>query len=309
MAGTGIGALLALGSVWLREKSGPSLVDRGQVCAWLCDRDGDRILGLDEDAFEVRRYNLAEPLELAPVAGGAVWVLSARGPGAGGGRSLALLDEGGACLLELPLDVALQPRAGPDRSVELLVGQLSGRSHVRVSSGGEIECLAEVPGAIAWCTGPAGTLYLGPGEVRSLLPGGLTVRRILGGTLLGAARTPDGWTLLRKLGDALLLEGLSSRLVTRWKRDISGAALEELARRPLVPGVNGGVWVIHRGGKLVYFDETGRTGAAQFLSQSPVVAAVSNCQGDLWPITLGGCLRLDCSGVAQPGQGGYAGLY
>ncbi len=69
-----ISASIALGWSKVRKAQGPA--QNSRVAVWLCDRDGDRVFGLDRDLLVVNSVALRAPVEVEARPDGGAWIVS-----------------------------------------------------------------------------------------------------------------------------------------------------------------------------------------------------------------------------------------
>lgn len=69
-----ISASLALG--WSKVRGAQSVTPPARVAVWLCDRDGDRVFGLDRDLLVVNSVALRAPTEVEARPDGGAWIVS-----------------------------------------------------------------------------------------------------------------------------------------------------------------------------------------------------------------------------------------
>jgi len=302
--GLGLGALAALCAVLVRRALEGPPFEPGAPRFWVADRDGGRVVGLDQDLFVAREWCAPWPVALAARADGMLWVLSAVDGRPAGRHELLLLSADGerraVTSFDGPARLALDERG----KAVLLSSGSGARPIVRVDELGRPSVLAALEGAL--CIAVArGEVLVGDGSGRVHLiasEGGHRTESI-GGRLVEAAADAGngGWWLVDAAPPGRVLR-LDSELAVVWVRELAGCAR-------LVPLPAGGrVWVSDgRGDALLRLDDDGRTELELGpLPLAGVHAAVATTDGGLIARAPGALLRWDGEGRRRPGQAGFA---
>lgn len=90
---------------WAVTREARPPAPNSRVAVWLCDRDGNRVVGLDRNLLEIRSVPLRAPLEVEGRADGGAWIVSAAQADPLGPHELARLSAAGA----LSVVAALEP--------------------------------------------------------------------------------------------------------------------------------------------------------------------------------------------------------
>jgi len=319
-AALGLGALGALGAVWLDggwswpggQASTGQASHGGAPALWLCDRGAKRVVALDRQGFVVDEVRAPLALEVAAGAEGGLWILqaTARGPRAPRRLTLFPAERGAGPTLELARAWGLEAAGS---GVRLLAGVAGEEVLLELSPEGSQREIASLPGASRWCSSPAGSLVvLGEGRRLELLrpASGAPVAepRQLEGACLALAPAPEGWYILEQLAERRRLSRLGAELERVWSRHELWKGGGGLQGDFLLPSLEGGVWVLGRRGELARFDGRGELRAGGRSLQGPVLGGCPDPAGGCWLFTPGGCLAIDVDARPRPGQGGFVEL-
>jgi len=297
--------LFAWGWAVAREPRPPATGSR--VAVWLCDRDGNRVLGLDRHLLQVRSIALRAPLEIEARSDGGAWVVSAAAGDPLGPHDLLRLSAAG----ELSLVAALKP-------VFDLCSDEAGRALVLDLGDGAARLQLFEPGsALAWSRVWPGALSAVARADRVLVgtsagslalfdlsaPGSAPRVAQVGGLICDLAQgpRPGTWWALDAQGASRLLL-LDENLGVEWS---TGIGLHALHLAP-VPGVER-VWLA---------DSTQpharRFGAGGLLEidrpDMPLGGLDRACawnEGAALFTAPGALLHLDAHGQGAPGQAGF----
>ena len=301
-----VGLLSALGAAIPGREAPPP----GSPVVWACDRDGQVLVGLDEDGLRSAQRPVPWPLEVAVGRVGDPWVLAAPGPAPGSARLLIRVAAEPDSRLVLPLEGATGLRCDASGVAYFLTGHGGRRILGRVRTALGLEVLCPAPGATHWAPLDGGFLFAGPE--------GLVLHGTDGPALprdafrpwrpgescegLGPARGGGAWVLTR--------DG-SHRLLRRVDVELRTLAVHSwpLPRGPAVPGVlveREGLppWVVEARGPRLEGRPYGGRGPSPWPLPLGAGAAVG---GRLWLAAPGACLLFDLDERLRPiwGQGGF----
>lgn len=294
-------------------RAAPPRPTDGVVRAWVADRSGGRVVGLDQELLVAAEVVLPWPVAVAPRTGGGAWVVSAEEGRPLGPHALRRIDasaavEGPPAVLgmlvdladldghdALLLDRAADPQAAP--TIRLL----------RASAGVAPRLLAQVDGGR--CLAARGDeVLVATGDGRALLFDAVTGaprgEAAVGGVALDAARGPggDGWWVLDGTQGGRLLR-LADDLELQWEQLV----LNQPTRIGAHPREER-VWLASA--TEPHALRVGPGGAIELVLPALPLAGVeaSLCLDDGGALFAapGAVLRYDGAGAAQPGQGGFA---
>lgn len=315
-AGAAVGGALlgltsgALGASGAFGASGAS--GGGPVAAWLADRDGGAVVGLDRERLVVRRIALESPVELALGPDGDLWVACAGAAGPVGPHRLLLVeDESGRIERELALGPVLDLESiegGSGAVLAVEFGSTGARQVVRVSPTGAVTMVERSEDA--FCAAAAfGCTLVGSerGELRLFGPDGQRLaRRDFGGVLSDLAPGPESgtWWVLDAAGGAggTRLALLGRDLAPRW---VVPAGLAALTLTPVREAER--VWLCDGEGALVRRFGPGGSLELAHIGLAHVGASRASVgnDGSVWIAAPGALLCLDAAGGSVPGQGGF----
>lgn len=322
----GLGVTLALLAAWLvvdvdPRSSSSAAFGSGAILAsaasmdsrphlWICDREGDQLLGLDRDGFVELRLEVRSPVEVAPGPSGACWVLTALERFPKGRRGLVAVEAREFRLPARDVGPAWSLHGGPLGRGRFLAGSGQDTRLMETQLGSGPTALLECPGATRALQGEGLGLVLGNQDSWFFeeKDTGRAIRRDLRdepGSLWAASR--EGWRCLRRGSEGWRFEDYSSRgeFLRSWRTRV----FEQSGIRPvaLLGAAGGGHWLVARGGEVFLLSNEGRRRWRRRLDLAPVLGAALDRDGVLWLLTPGGCLGLDEDGHVRPGQGGLEG--
>lgn len=307
-----LGAGAVIGScVLLARASSPAVAPPGNPVAWVTDRDGHELIGLDPDLLVARSTPIPWPLEVESTRDGGVWVLRSANGQPGASVRLVRLAADGTAITTLFLDQAegldvldgeqalVLSREGND--VRVLRVRTEGSWFV-VHAGPDVRCAAASRGSVLVGTStgvvrridPATALVVDELQLEDPVP----VDDVEPGPTPGTA-----WVLAGGGTGRLYL--VNEDLTVRWATGV-GFACRSVAG---VPGQER-AWIgAENAGRLV---RIGPNGVFELdVSGLPAVglgALVPWRKGGVLALTPGAVLNVTSTGTLAPGQGGFAWL-
>ncbi|MCZ6596999.1 MAG: hypothetical protein O7B99_05120 [Planctomycetota bacterium] len=223
----------------------------GAPVVWVADRDGGRVVGLDEELYVARSFPLPFPVLVAAASEGGAWVACARSRGEDAGATLVKLSNDGEVLLRVLL-------VGIVDLVENALGEAvaaHAEGVVVIDGKGGLRTVALVSGVTSVAV--AGERILVGCSDGWLLhdEDGLVASARTNGTVTDVAPASSArwWSLVRSAGGARLAL-LSEELDELWHLELNAAARELVptrdATRTWVLAEEGPAWLVGPGGRI-----------------------------------------------------------